>query len=535
MRDSKLIIVDGFSGSGKSTTAELISLHLQRSGIKARDILEDHRPNPVRMGDPFFFNSVDAWISEKIKRWEIFAAQLESSSEIAVLHGQLFHETVDSLLYFGTPERTIREVIDQILSIIHKIHPILIYLYQTNLRKFIRKTFDDRGPQWTNMQINWKVHNRPYGQQNGLQGFDGFVKLYSECRNLATQIFETLDIEKLKIDVDKREWSAYTHRVLKFLSERLQQQLAFDLNWDHCTNYDGDVGILRNSDTGNLHDLSTLVNIGRDLRIRDNTRLSDLQGLSMLESIGGDLQIAQNDRLKTLDGLKNLQVIKGELQIVNNKDLRDLLGLEEFSKIDLLRIIGNLGLKNLRGLHNVERISRSIIIDGNANLSSLEGLESLEQVGEDFLIGGRTGNASLKTLSGLQSLSRIGGNFDIQKNNALRSLNGPNLMSRITGRLFVEENENLIDLGNLSAIVSIGRRLRIANNPKLKSIEGLSGLQSIGAAIEIIGNPSLVSLKGLDQIQTVGKHITISECPGLPETEIALFFDRMGRKRQPCK
>ena len=323
MRDSKLIIVDGFSGSGKSTTAELISLHLQRSGIKARDILEDHRPNPVRMGDPFFFNSVDAWISEKIKRWEIFAAQLESSSEIAVLHGQLFHETVDSLLYFGTPERTIREVIDQILSIIHKIHPILIYLYQTNLRKFIRKTFDDRGPQWTNMQINWKVHNRPYGQQNGLQGFDGFVKLYSECRNLATQIFETLDIEKLKIDVDKREWSAYTHRVLKFLSERLQQQLAFDLNWDHCTNYDGDVGILRNSDTGNLHDLSTLVNIGRDLRIRDNTRLSDLQGLSMLESIGSDLQIAQNDRLKTLDGLKNLQVIKGELQIVNNKDLRE--------------------------------------------------------------------------------------------------------------------------------------------------------------------------------------------------------------------
>ena len=72
MKDTKLIIVDGINGSGKSTTAELISLHLQKSGISARDILEDHRPNPVRMGDPFFFDSVDAWITERIKRWETF-------------------------------------------------------------------------------------------------------------------------------------------------------------------------------------------------------------------------------------------------------------------------------------------------------------------------------------------------------------------------------------------------------------------------------------------------------------------------------
>ena len=43
----RIIFVDGLPGSGKSTTAQRLSLHLRRQGYRARWVFEHEEPHPV--------------------------------------------------------------------------------------------------------------------------------------------------------------------------------------------------------------------------------------------------------------------------------------------------------------------------------------------------------------------------------------------------------------------------------------------------------------------------------------------------------
>jgi len=213
----KLIIVDGIMGSGKSTTAKFVVDCLEREGISARLIGEGDEDHPIQMKDPEDYVSIQAWMTERLVKWKKLTVLTLENDAVFVLDGQLFHECVDSLFYFNVPETEIRTFVFQVMDVIQTVNPALIYFYQNDVRTSLRKTCDERGAWWEKWQIDWKVHNRPYGQKRGLKGFDGFVQLYSDYREMTDRLFDGLEIEKLAIESGAGDWEEYKSKILKFI------------------------------------------------------------------------------------------------------------------------------------------------------------------------------------------------------------------------------------------------------------------------------------------------------------------------------
>ncbi|MBV7330435.1 hypothetical protein KFU94_19745 [Chloroflexi bacterium TSY] len=223
MEPTKLIIIEGIMGSGKSTTAEFLDVQLRVKDIETRLLLESNETHPIQMRDPAFSETVDDWMAERVDKWQAFVNVAMDSECVTILDGQLFHENVDSLLYFDVAESTIEAFVTHIYDIIDCLNPTLIYFYQDDIRASIRKTFDRRGSGWETWQIDWKVHDRPYGQKRGLEGFDGFVQIYSAHRNLTDRLFQSFLKRKLAIENSSADWPYFQKEILDFIGIEPEQ------------------------------------------------------------------------------------------------------------------------------------------------------------------------------------------------------------------------------------------------------------------------------------------------------------------------
>ncbi len=217
----KLVIVDGIMGSGKSTTTDLIAKYLQRKGVAVRTIGEGATGHPVQMGDPESSDSTATWMEERLDKWRRFRDELLSADELVVLDGQLYHENVDALVYFDVPASDITAYIGRLEDELAPLHPLLIHFYQRDIRAALRRVFDLRGEGWEQWQIDWKLHNRPYGQHRGLRGFDGFVQLYGAHRHLTDELFATSAMAKLAIQNEDGDWERYMAEIMTFLDRAL--------------------------------------------------------------------------------------------------------------------------------------------------------------------------------------------------------------------------------------------------------------------------------------------------------------------------
>src|SRR5688572_18040817 len=93
---TRLVIVEGIMGSGKSTTARCIATCLERAGQRARAVTETTKPHPVRGTDglPHWYKpwlgTTPAGLAERsLAKWHTFVATAEALATAHVLDGQL--------------------------------------------------------------------------------------------------------------------------------------------------------------------------------------------------------------------------------------------------------------------------------------------------------------------------------------------------------------------------------------------------------------------------------------------------------------
>lgn len=119
----KLIVIDGIMGSGKSTTAKFVVDFLERERVSARLIDEGNEDHPIQMKDPEAYESIQAWMTERLLKWKNLTASILESDAVFVLDGQLFHECVDSMnkRLLGVPPSFGRRVRKFGLLYVHRI------------------------------------------------------------------------------------------------------------------------------------------------------------------------------------------------------------------------------------------------------------------------------------------------------------------------------------------------------------------------------------------------------------------------------
>ena len=219
MRDTKLILLEGLSGSGKSTTATYLALQLQRQGIPYRYHWEMEVPHPVNMrtgfGDSVY--TPEERFELGLAKWRAFAAGAAGGDQVTILDGKPLHIT---LLYMILHDSIKRErLVDyarQIAAIIRPLGPRLVYLRQEDLELGLQHLERDRGTGWSEGLIA-QIQQRQADKSLDFSGRDGLLRYFAHYRDLLESALAGMDTPALRIEVQEDDWPARYRKLHAFL------------------------------------------------------------------------------------------------------------------------------------------------------------------------------------------------------------------------------------------------------------------------------------------------------------------------------
>ncbi|WP_242280012.1 hypothetical protein [Bacillus cereus group sp. BfR-BA-01428] len=267
--NTKLIIVEGLPGFGKSTTAQLINDILSQNKIEVELFLEGNLNHPADYDGVSCFNKFefDRLLSNSgdfkevllkrvlkkgsnyllpyrkiknefgdqfsdelcndISRNDIYELSFDKNVELITDKWQDFAEIAleDDKVYifeccfiqnpltigmikYGEQKEKIINYVMKVAKIIENLNPMLFYVEQDNLEFSFRKALKERNPEWATGIVDYYT-NQGYGKEHNHSGIEGAIKVLEARRNLELEIFDMLKMKKEKINNTKYEIDSY--------------------------------------------------------------------------------------------------------------------------------------------------------------------------------------------------------------------------------------------------------------------------------------------------------------------------------------
>lgn len=267
--NTKLIIVEGLPGFGKSTTAKLINEILSQNKIEVELFLEGNLNHPADydgvscfnkfefnrllsnsedfkevllkrvlkkgnnyllpyrkikndFGDQFsdeLFNDIlknDIYELSFEKNVELIAEKWNDFAEIALEDDKVYifeccfiqNPLTIGMIKYGEQKEKIINYVMKVAKIIENLNPMLLYIEQDNLEFAFRKALKERTPEWSTGIVDYYT-NQGYGKEHNHSGVEGAIKVLEARRNLELEIFDMLKMKKEKINNTKYEIDSY--------------------------------------------------------------------------------------------------------------------------------------------------------------------------------------------------------------------------------------------------------------------------------------------------------------------------------------
>ena len=263
--NTKLILVEGIPGSGKSTFAGRIATHYKAQGHQVCLYNEgDYHPTDVawnacipvealeaalapfqafraeidrhlrREGDrailpytkvetddPGFFPAMERYevydsrvpfpVFEELllQRWSAFGRDAANRDELNVFECAFLQNHVNELMNFQLADgERMKAHCRALMGTVRGLSPVLIYLAQPNVRAAMERIAAERvSPDGSWIEgITGYLEQTPYGKQQGLRGFDGVVRAYEERQRAELEIVHSLPIPSIVLENHGNDW-----------------------------------------------------------------------------------------------------------------------------------------------------------------------------------------------------------------------------------------------------------------------------------------------------------------------------------------
>lgn len=190
---TNLIIVEGLPGSGKSTTAAMIAEELKKKGKKIVCVDEGAEEHPADYAD-YDFPDFETERMRILEKWRSFTQKADPDTIYVFNCIFLQNPMCETMMRFGMDGAASLGYISEILEITRPLHPVIIYIDLPDVRGTIERVIHQRGNDWLNAVIDYHV-SQGYGKQNGLSGYEGYLKCLEERKIRELRILGALDME----------------------------------------------------------------------------------------------------------------------------------------------------------------------------------------------------------------------------------------------------------------------------------------------------------------------------------------------------
>lgn len=235
MKDTKLVIVTGMSGVGKSTTTQNLARLYQHNNLNNTWYHEEMEAHPIRwanggefrVGSLLTEEGMQQNIADIYHRWRTLLAEITGIGGTHLMEGCLFENI---MRYFFKSHYTKDKIIayyDELIKILEPANSTIIFLYRPDVEANLRKAFEVRGDPWKNLILN--PEGDLYLEKHGYVGEESIYSMWEDYQNLAHVVFERYQGNKIKIDTSGEEWDSYLQRMAAFLNIKYFDRETFSL------------------------------------------------------------------------------------------------------------------------------------------------------------------------------------------------------------------------------------------------------------------------------------------------------------------
>jgi hypothetical protein len=212
MLDTKLILIEGFPGAGKSTTTGYLQSIFQQHGLPCRQYLEDDASHPIACLD----FEIKGLTEKIIPLWKNFVEQAALEPIITIMESRLWQNTALFMYMSEVDFGDIAEYNRQVWQAFLPLTPVLIYLDQDDTESALRRLYASRGKEWMDWALNMTAQY-PWFQSRGLHDFAGWVRFFDEWRQVANGLYDDWPGQKVKILNPHEDWGRSYRELCTFL------------------------------------------------------------------------------------------------------------------------------------------------------------------------------------------------------------------------------------------------------------------------------------------------------------------------------
>ncbi len=194
--NNKIIMIDALSCSGKSTTAQLISHHLNLSGFPTEWYHEEEDNHPLEY--PWKNNEATHSIYEVRQFMKIypsmfkdFIQKIKSDNKIHIIESYYLQDSIRYLFQNNIDKNEIFDFHNEINEVIKPLNPLIVYFHHDDVVKSLNNIWKIRGEEWKKWFIDNVGNASTYVKNKKLNGEHGIFTLLNDYQNFTKQLLDT--------------------------------------------------------------------------------------------------------------------------------------------------------------------------------------------------------------------------------------------------------------------------------------------------------------------------------------------------------